>query len=80
MCVVCAVTRGNTDENKKLLFFSIEKTAHHSSGRYKFKGGGLGLGLSVAKMIMDYYGGAIRVESKENNNGLKISLRMPLLP
>lgn len=74
---------GITEEDRKHIFtpfFSMEETMHHSSGRYKFKGGGLGLGLSVTKIIMEYYGGAIKVERMENNNGTKISLCLPLLP
>ncbi|MBI5178758.1 MAG: PAS domain-containing protein [Nitrospinae bacterium] len=59
-------------------FYSTEKIDHHSSGRYKFKGGGLGLGLAVVKMIMDHYGGAVRVENRPDGQGIVTTLSIPL--
>ena len=58
---------GISPENQALIFEKFGQLGRvelHSSGKTKFKGGGPGLGLPIARGILDAHGGSIWVESE----------------
>lgn len=63
-------------------FTRIGNTSLHSSGKTKFKGGGPGLGLHIARGIVETHGGAIWVESpgydEEHCPGTTFHVLLPL--
>lgn len=68
---------GISPDKQHLIFdayYSLEKVEEHSSGQFKFKGGGIGLGLTIARMIMEYHDGTIAVESAGENMGTTVLL------
>ena len=63
-------------------FSRIGSTSLHSSGKTKFKGGGPGLGLHIAKGIIEGHGGAIWAESsgydEKNCPGSTFHIMLPV--
>jgi PAS domain S-box-containing protein len=57
-------------------FFSLENTLQHQTGEYSFKGGGIGLGLTLAKMIANFHKGSIDLLS--NEHGSTVTIRLPI--
>lgn len=63
-------------------FYQTGEVLMHSSGKTKFKGGGPGLGLAIARGIMDAHHGRIWLESpghnEETNPGTTVFIRLTI--
>jgi signal transduction histidine kinase len=76
---------GIDPEHQELIFekfYQMGEVAVHSSGRTRFKGGGPGLGLAIARGIIEAHGGRIWVESaghdEETCPGSKFYIWLPM--
>jgi signal transduction histidine kinase len=63
-------------------FYVLDAIEHHSSSKSAFKGGGLGIGLAIAKGIVEAHNGRIWVESErrdpENPPGSTFHILLPI--
>ncbi len=76
---------GISEEQLPTVFSKFSQTADimlHSSGKTKFKGGGMGLGLVIARGIVEAHGGNIWVKSpgynEETNPGSTFFVSLPV--
>ena len=83
--VVCDTGIGINPRDQALVFEKFYQTGEvllHSSGKTKFKGGGPGLGLAIARGIVEAHHGRIWVESpgynESTNPGSRFYVRLPV--
>ncbi|MGD8405798.1 MAG: ATP-binding protein [Anaerolineales bacterium] len=76
---------GISKQNQEVVFEKFYQTGEvlmHSSGKTKFKGGGPGLGLAIARGIVEAHGGQIWLDSpgydEKTNPGTTVYIRLPL--
>lgn len=60
-------------------YFSLENPTYYTSSKLKFKGGGIGLGLTVARMIMEFHDGSLSVKSEGEDKGSTVTITLPAL-
>ena len=58
-------------------FGQLGRVDLHSSGKTKFKGGGPGLGLPIARRTAELHGGTLTLSSPETG-GSAFTLRLPI--
>ena len=68
---------GMTESEINCVFNAFTQGEHAHSQRYRF--GGLGLGLTITKGLVELQAGSIRAESPGRNHGATISIEFPLL-
>lgn len=70
---------GIDPDKKKMVFeplFSPNDPLQHFTSRYKYMGGGLGMGLTLARLIMERQGGALEMLDSGKGTTVKLSFRL----
>ncbi len=57
-------------------FYEVASTQYHSTSRTNFKGGGLGIGLTLVRDIVAAYGGRVAIVS-EPEKGTTVTVQLP---
>ena len=59
-------------------FFSLENHKTHSTSQYQYMGGGIGMGLTLARLIAEYHKGKLTLQSEGEGKGTTVSMTFPL--
>ncbi|MDH5639388.1 MAG: ATP-binding protein, partial [Nitrospinota bacterium] len=59
-------------------YFSLEAVQRHFTGKYEYLAGGIGMGLSLSRMIMESHGGALKLESAGEGQGVTVTMVVPI--
>jgi PAS domain S-box-containing protein len=59
-------------------FFSLEDHYKHATSQYQYMGGGIGMGLTLSRLIMEYHGGRLELASDGEDKGTSVTLTFPL--
>jgi len=71
---------GMSKEEKESVFepfYSLESTETHSTGKYAFKSGGIGMGLTLARLIFQSHGGDLELETEGEDAGVMVVMTLP---
>lgn len=58
-------------------FFSLESSSTHSTGKYAFLSGGIGMGLTLARLIFQSHGGDLELETDGEGKGVEVVMTLP---
>ncbi|HEB72953.1 MAG TPA: PAS domain S-box protein [Nitrospirae bacterium] len=59
-------------------FFSFENHNIHSTSQYKYLGGGIGIGLTLARLIAERHKGKLTLQSEGEGEGTTVRMTFPL--
>lgn len=70
---------GIDPDKKQVVFeplFSPSDPLRHFTSQYKYMGGGLGMGLTLARLIMERHGGALEMRDSGKGTTVKLAFRL----
>lgn len=70
---------GIDSDKKEMVFeplFSPSDPLRHTTSQYKYMGGGLGMGLTLARLIMERHGGALVITNSGKGTVVRLSFRL----